>query len=219
MALKQKSQAAMEFLLTYGWAIIIIIVLVSALAYHGVLDMNRFLPRHCILEAGLYCQDFKIYSNGQAGEDGITLFIKNSRGKTLVIKSIRIDKYNCLQDMQLEKYGIIGNGESLKFPVYKCNFNGEKAIVSDITFTFLNPDTGLEYTETGSIRGNAVSEEFPLSIYDDYEGNYKLCARASYFDFCETLGQVWCEDLGNCDPEQKVGMECCSGKYENDFCC
>jgi uncharacterized protein (UPF0333 family) len=36
--IRKKSQAAMEFLMTYGWAIIVVLVAISALAYFGVLS-------------------------------------------------------------------------------------------------------------------------------------------------------------------------------------
>ena len=34
----KKSQAAMEFLMTYGWAILVVLVAIGALAYFGVLS-------------------------------------------------------------------------------------------------------------------------------------------------------------------------------------
>lgn len=33
----KKSQAAMEFLMTYGWAILVVLAAIAALAYFGVL--------------------------------------------------------------------------------------------------------------------------------------------------------------------------------------
>lgn len=38
-----KSQAAMEFLMTYGWAILIVLIAIGALAYFGVLIPDRYL--------------------------------------------------------------------------------------------------------------------------------------------------------------------------------
>ena len=42
---KKRGQAAMEFLLTYGWAILVVLVVIGALAYMGVLDPAKMLPR------------------------------------------------------------------------------------------------------------------------------------------------------------------------------
>ena len=37
----KKSQAAMEFLMTYGWAILVVLVAICALAYFGVLSPDK----------------------------------------------------------------------------------------------------------------------------------------------------------------------------------
>jgi hypothetical protein len=43
----KKGQEAMEFLMTYGWAILVVIAAIAALAYFGVLDPSRLLPDDC----------------------------------------------------------------------------------------------------------------------------------------------------------------------------
>ncbi len=66
----------MEFLMTYGWAILVVLVAIGALAYFGVLNPSRFLPNSCTIVPGIGCDDFKIsaataqliLSNGK-GED------------------------------------------------------------------------------------------------------------------------------------------------------
>ena len=55
-----KSQVALEFMMTYGWGIMIALVSVSAIAYFGVLNPDRFFPTACTLETGIGCADFKI---------------------------------------------------------------------------------------------------------------------------------------------------------------
>ena len=40
----RKSQAALEFLTTYAWAFLIIIIMIGALAYFGVLSPSKLLP-------------------------------------------------------------------------------------------------------------------------------------------------------------------------------
>ena len=42
--MKKRAQAAMEFLMTYGWAILVVLLAIGALAYFGVLDPSRLLP-------------------------------------------------------------------------------------------------------------------------------------------------------------------------------
>lgn len=56
----KKAQAAMEFLLTYGWAILVVLLVIMALAYFGVLSPKQFLPSRCDLESPLMCVDKQI---------------------------------------------------------------------------------------------------------------------------------------------------------------
>mgnify|MGYP001585907334 CR=1 FL=1 len=73
----KKGQAAMEFLMTYGWAILVVLIAIGALAYFGVLNPSRFLPNSCTISNQFACEsgDFVAYSNGT-----VTLIIRNGRG-------------------------------------------------------------------------------------------------------------------------------------------
>jgi hypothetical protein len=53
MVKTKKSQAAMEFLMTYGWAILVVLAAIAALAYFGVLSPGKFIPEKCMLSPGI----------------------------------------------------------------------------------------------------------------------------------------------------------------------
>ena len=42
--MRRKGQAAMEFLMTYGWAIVVVLAAIGALAYFDVLNPGKLLP-------------------------------------------------------------------------------------------------------------------------------------------------------------------------------
>jgi len=69
----KKAQAALEFFMTYGWVILIIIVVIGALIFFGAIRVP--IAEKCIFPTGtgLYCDKFTI----NAGSD-IILKIKNS---------------------------------------------------------------------------------------------------------------------------------------------
>ncbi len=56
----KKAQAAMEFLMTYGWAILVVLVVIGALAYFGILSPTALLPEKCFLPIGLDCEQHKV---------------------------------------------------------------------------------------------------------------------------------------------------------------
>lgn len=47
----RRGQAAMEFLMTYGWAILVVLASVGALAYFGVLTPDTLLPERTVFPA------------------------------------------------------------------------------------------------------------------------------------------------------------------------
>ena len=75
----KKGQAALEFLTTYGWAFIVILIMIGALAYFGVLNPGKALPSKCLVEAGFACKDFRITNSTV----DIMLINKKGQGITL----------------------------------------------------------------------------------------------------------------------------------------
>jgi hypothetical protein len=56
----RKGQAAIEFLTTYGWAFLVILVMIGALAYFGVLNPSGLLPARCTFSPEVACLDHRI---------------------------------------------------------------------------------------------------------------------------------------------------------------
>ena len=82
----KKAQAAMEFLMTYGWAILVVLIAIGALAYFGVLSPERFLPEKCVIAtgSGLFCEDHS------AAAGTVTLRLKNILTETITITSVSL---------------------------------------------------------------------------------------------------------------------------------
>jgi hypothetical protein len=64
MSKKTKAQSAMEYLMTYGWAILIIAVVLGALFSLGVFSGTSFMGTVCIPSSGFVCTN-PILHNGQ----------------------------------------------------------------------------------------------------------------------------------------------------------
>ncbi len=59
---KNRGQAAIEFLVTYGWAIMAAMLVIGALTYFGVTNPASTLPDKCTFANGFDCQDYSISS-------------------------------------------------------------------------------------------------------------------------------------------------------------
>jgi len=77
--MEKRAQAALEFLTTYGWAFLVIMVMIGALAYFGILKPSNLLPERCNFGSEFYCQDFIIDNTN----DQIILKIKNNVGEVI----------------------------------------------------------------------------------------------------------------------------------------
>lgn len=106
MVLIKRSQAAMEFLLTYGWAILIVLVVIAALAYFGILSPQKLLPDKCFFQIGVSCVDFSASSEGYPIGDTMVQTPDELDDK---IYSLNFDLINNLgQDVYVTKVSITG---------------------------------------------------------------------------------------------------------------
>ncbi|GIU69504.1 MAG: hypothetical protein KatS3mg002_0740 [Candidatus Woesearchaeota archaeon] len=73
----KRSQAALEFMTTYGWAIMIIMLSIATISYFGFIKPQSVLPDKCIFSNGMICQDSLITSSS------LNLSIINGLGRTV----------------------------------------------------------------------------------------------------------------------------------------
>ena len=63
----RRGQSALEYLVTYGWAILAIVIVAGVLWYTGVFDPSRFAGgKQCAGFSPFICQDFKVNTTGGA---------------------------------------------------------------------------------------------------------------------------------------------------------
>jgi len=61
---KSKAQSAMEYLMTYGWAILIIAVVLGALFSLGVFNSSSLIGTSCVALSGYYCANPVLSTSG-----------------------------------------------------------------------------------------------------------------------------------------------------------
>lgn len=152
----KKSQAAMEFLLTYGWAIMVVVVAIAALAYFGVLNPTKwFSTNTCTLPAGLSCIDHSItyipLYHGQKAHNDFTIVIKNNLGADSHITSL------ALSDQYGQQY-------SPAVPDSFPNGQSDTITVSDITISRVPPNN------PSMLSGTKYDKDFVVTITNDASG-------------------------------------------------
>jgi len=83
----KKAQGALEFLMTYGWAFLVILIMIGALAYFGILNPTRFLPERCDFGTQVLCKkDQFIVSASNTGT--IIASVTNNYGSNINISNV-----------------------------------------------------------------------------------------------------------------------------------
>lgn len=141
--MNKKSQAAMEFLMTYGWAILVVLAAIAALAYFGVLSPEKFLPEKCVLAPGLACVQHKITPTDS------TLVLSNGLGRTITIDSI--DVAGCSKTFDTAMI----SGTEATFTMTGCSNGASKeAFKGEITIVY----TDKTYNISKTIHGNIATK-------------------------------------------------------------
>ena len=83
---QKKGQLAFEYLMQYGWAIIIGFLFIGTLYYYGALDLNNFLTEECILDLHIHCRDFGVSSTT------VKLMLSNPLEKSIDILSLTAER-------------------------------------------------------------------------------------------------------------------------------
>lgn len=80
----RRGQAALEFLTTYGWAFMVILVMIGALAYFGILNPQNMVRDQCMSTAGIDCVAGNVEADAVTiGDGAINLSFTNNMGKPL----------------------------------------------------------------------------------------------------------------------------------------
>ena len=83
--MNRKAQGALEFLTTYGWAFLVILIMIGAMMYFGILNPDKFLPERCTTNTGFSCEEQNIVAD--SSETKITFVIKNNLPQTIKLGS------------------------------------------------------------------------------------------------------------------------------------
>lgn len=159
----KKGQAAMEFLMTYGWAILVVLAAIGALAYFGVLSPGKLLPERTVFKAPLTNTD-----NALITLSGSTAAIEipfiNNKGNSINISNanwVTTTSDDCSATAATELVSgtnPIPNGGrfTLRFNCTTTKAVGEK-LKADITFDYINLETGQTRPHSGAVDGEVFS--------------------------------------------------------------
>jgi len=189
---KRKGQAAMEFLMTYGWAILASITAIGILAYTGIFSPN--LSPVVLLGAPFYSDAWSVDTSN------VYLEIRNSGIETYTIQSVSVS--NCGAFSTPTPVGS-GNKILVTIPCTPALQEGD-SFKGDVTIIYRKSGSSLDQISTGTITDKVVL--------------ISLSCGTNPSPSCD-LSLSCANDVDRCDCGGECTGTFCSGNLVNDYSC
>lgn len=85
----KKGQAAMEYLMTYGWAIVALVIVIAALMATGAFNPSYLIAEECTLQPDLSCTSHVLYLD-TGGTPNLEFRISNGLGYDMRLTGVTV---------------------------------------------------------------------------------------------------------------------------------
>ncbi len=145
----KRGQAAMEYLTTYGWAILIIVIVLAALIYMGVFNVMNKVPESCTFDPTLQCSSARLFATTVSGKVVLGEITVTPRvNGDIKLCGIEVRTGDTPQDVPDSCFTSTtrprvqsGNGIRINFPG-TFDFRGSSAMNPPMLFSIINIDLG-----------------------------------------------------------------------------
>lgn len=131
----------MEFLMTYGWAILAAVIAIGVLAYFGVFSPGNYMPEACTLNSPFGCDDYEITTTG------VSIVLRNGAGEQVTVDSINVS--DCAEDTT----GYAMDAGDTQQVDLTCTLTAGAKFSDEITVTYTKSGGTFDHTATGTITG------------------------------------------------------------------
>lgn len=144
---KKRGQAALEFLMTYGWAILSAIIVIGALGSYFY--FNSASTTTFVVGAPFYGLA------ASAAPTVLSLEIENKGGESLDISSIAVTGVNSGSCTVNDTTTTVTTGANV-FTLSGCGFTAGDEVKGDVVITYQRPGSTLDLRSTGSVTTTVV---------------------------------------------------------------
>ncbi|MDP4039781.1 MAG: hypothetical protein Q8P57_04345 [Candidatus Pacearchaeota archaeon] len=145
---RRKGQAAMEFLMTYGWAILGAIIVIGVLVYLGIFSPST--PEFILTSTNFYAESFQL--GVSEGVSELAIELRNTGAKTATISSISIENLpegSSCESSSLSKS--LASGEIFVFAIPCTGLSENDKIKGEIVIVYTNAGSALQQQTKGNI--------------------------------------------------------------------
>lgn len=148
----RKGQAGLDFLMTYGWALLIIVLVVGALFALGIFDIGSFLGSKASGFAQVGVVGWKV-----AGDGEFTAKFENHAGTDINVTGV-----SAVLGTETITYTTgfaIDNGKqsgTITVGSFANPGSSGSSYSIAVTLNYTDSDTGFQYTDSGTVTGKVV---------------------------------------------------------------
>ncbi len=183
----KRAQAALEFLTTYGWAFLIILVMVGGFTYFGVFDISG--PETCVSGVEFVCKSNILTDEYQVVK------LRNSLNEEIVINNVTITKSGVLLGTCLYNSFVFPESD---FEIYcKVNLTVDKKENLKINMNYFPFSGSSAYTKNNVIVVKGAVKSASQLVNSGNVVQPIFYGLAGYWKLDETSGNIAYDSSGN----------------------
>lgn len=144
----KRGQSALEYLVTYGWAILAIVIIAGVLWYFGIFNPAKFSgEKQCGGYSAFICQDFKVNTSGW-----LQIVLNNKVGGQITgvnITTGSLGGWSCSPTT----VGANANTTCNTRLAALGQTSGDSFDQATITLTYTDARSGIAHTDAGFVKG------------------------------------------------------------------
>jgi len=163
--MKRRAQAALEYLMTYGWGLIAILVVIGGLSYFGMFEPSRYLPDHCSFGAQLQCNDYQVVASDGSNGGIVYLRLRNGFGDGITITNAYVGDVQTKFDVEADgSFDIVaGNVSSIFIVVLPVDVitvaeDDRQPLSLTLEFQRTSP-AGPKHNVSGELFGTSIAQD------------------------------------------------------------
>lgn len=98
----RRGQTSIEFLTTYAWAFLGLLVTVGALNYLGILEPSSYTPERCSSGTQISCVDTYLAAADDSQDTTLLLMLSNNYPRTIVVENVTLTNIRDDQDIGMD---------------------------------------------------------------------------------------------------------------------
>lgn len=147
MVLTTRGQSALEYLVTYGWAILAIVIIAGVLWYFGIFNPSKYVEeKQCGGGTRFQCLDYRVNTSG-----ALFLVIGNKGGAQLNITATYPSSTGCAPSASLVPAQ--GNATCTVVNFVPASTSGSSFEQTNLVVQFTDVRTGLPHNDTIFVKG------------------------------------------------------------------